>query len=455
MTKGKVLFVLKWFIIEPLGIGLLSAGLKKKGFEVDLLQIEEGVDVLSYVREYKPNIICFNIWTGSQQYFYSLNRHLKLNCNFVSIFGGAHATFCTDDVIKQKGIDYVVKGEGDTMLPELCDDIRRGFHFGDSRVERVGTTGALLLNVKTPPQNLDELPRPDRELLYKYEHNRNNPIRSIMASRGCPYACTFCFNSQFNELFEGKRLRFRSMKEIIREAIDIRMTYPETKYFFFQDDELGARKKELIYLADNWAYVGVPFHAQLRVEYIDHTRIGLLKEAGCNSVTFAIESANESTRKDILGKRFSDETIARAIKVLKHYGMRYRVENMIGIPFCDTMKDMWDTFQLNKSLGTTLSWASLCQPYPSTELGNRCVKEGIYDNDIDSIPEAFFGKTVLLFPVEQKRKLENMQRLFTLLVGLKVPKWLANILIGLPLPRLYERIGKWYKERCFKRLYDL
>jgi radical SAM superfamily enzyme YgiQ (UPF0313 family) len=219
---------------------------------------------------------------------------------------------------------------------------------------------------------------------------------------------------------------------------------------------MGASKKNLEILADFWPFhVGVPFHVQMRIEYIDYDRIRLLQKAGCNSITFALESADGKVRKEILGKKFSQEKVDKAIDILHELKMPFRMENMIGIPFCNTIEDMWNTFEFNKKSKTGLSWASLCQPYPSTELGNRCIKSGVFDGDISTIPDAFFGKTVLLFDKKTARKLENMQRLFTLLVGLKVPKWMASILLLLPFDRLYERVGKLYKEHLFKRLYKL
>lgn len=441
-----ILFITKRFIIEYLGIGYLSAALKQEGFTVDLLQVDDDTDVVGYVKECKPKIICYNVWTGSQEFFYRINRRLKLNCNFTSIFGGAHATFATEDLLRRHGIDYVVKGEADYVLPALC----KAVVYGDNH------EWDKLVSVKKPPQDLDALPLPDRELLYKYKHNRENPIRSIMSSRGCPFACTFCFNSKFQEMFEGKKVRFRTMFSIIKEAEEIKNKYPNTRYFFFQDDELGCRDESLKVLANNWPlYVGIPFHVQMRVEYITERRIRYLKEAGCNSLTFSIESADHEVRRDVLGKRFKNEQIDRAVDVLRKNKMRFRMENMIGIPFCDTLRDMWGTYELNKRIRPRLSWTSLCQPYPQTQLGNRCVKAGLFSGELWEIPEAFFGKTVLSYPKDVKLMLENMQRLFVVLVGFRVPRWLADKIVRMRLPRFYERIGKVYKEHCFRKLYRL
>lgn len=440
-----ILFITKKFIIEPLGIGYLSAGLKSRGLTTDLLQIERDVDVISYLKKCVPKIICYSVWTGSQDFFYKLNRRLKLNFKFTSIFGGAHATFSTHDLLSRIDIDYVIKGEADLALPELCESIIEGTVKSEK-----------LVSIKKPPQDLNELCEPDRELLYKYKHNRVNPIRSILSSRGCPFACTFCYNEKFSEIFEGKKIRFRDMWFVLDEAARIKRHYPETRFFFFQDDEVGARVERLEYLAKQWKqFIRIPFHVQMRVEYIDDERIKLLKMAGCNSLTFAIESADYDTRRNVLGKKFKNLQIENAVKLLYKYKMKFRVENMIGIPFCDTVEDMWKTYKYNMEIKPKLSWVSLCQPYPETSLGTRCKEADLFSGDLKEIPEAFFSKTILRFPKKVKLQLENMQKLFTLFIGFRIPKWLAKIIININLGRVYGYVGKIYKKRCFRKLYEL
>ena len=75
--------------------------------------------------------------------------------------------------MSQPHIDYVIKGEGDYALPELCEHLRNEDVFSMG-IEYVSCNKAGLVNAKLPPQKLDELPDPDRDILYKYEHNKNN-----------------------------------------------------------------------------------------------------------------------------------------------------------------------------------------------------------------------------------------------------------------------------------------
>lgn len=430
--KKKVLFITRPFIIEPLGIAALSANLKKYGFDVDLIQIEDikNIKTLDYhpsikeIIEYNPDFLCYSLWTGGHKFFYEVNWYIRKaieieypDKEIYSIFGGPHITFCSDNY--DEYVDYIIKGEADYTLPILCINLSDGISV------------AREIKVGKPPQDLNVLPEVDRTILYKYPKNRKNPIRSIMSSRGCPYSCPFCFNERFKEIFEGKKLRFRDIGNVVMEAQRVKYDYPETRYFFFQDDELGCNVKRLKELANNWSlYVGLPFHAQLRVEYIKDERIGLLKEAGCNSITFSIESGNYKTRREILNKKFTNEQIFDAVRILKKHKMRFRIENMIGIPFIDVEADMWDTYQLNKRLKPTMGWASLFQPYPGTSLGDRCKRNGLYSGNTDEMPEAFFDRTILRYPEKMRRRLENMQKLFSLMVSYKVPKFVAEFLIS-------------------------
>lgn len=426
--KKKVLFITRPFVIEPLGIAALSANLRRYGFDVDLIQVEEiNHAVTSEVVGYDPDFLCYSLWTGGHRFFYEINSFFRTAIDLAypdkeiySIFGGPHITFCNDTSnYGEEYVDYIIKGEADYALPALCQTLSNGI------------ASPREIKVDRPPQDLNVLPEVDRTILYKYPKNRDNPIRSIMSSRGCPYACPFCFNENYGKMFEGKKLRFRNIESVTEEAARVKRDYPETRYFFFQDDELGCNMSRLNDLATLWPQkVNVPFHSQLRVEYIKDERIKLLKRAGCNSVTFSIESGNYKTRREILHKKFTNEQIFEAVRILKKHKMRFRVENMIGIPFTDVMADVWETYELNKRLKPTMAWASIYQPYPGTSLGDRCVKNGLYSGNVDEVPEAFFDKTILKYPEKMKRKLENMQKLFSFMVSYRIPRFAAEFIIS-------------------------
>lgn len=441
--KSKVLFVTKPFIIEPLGIGNLSAVLKKNKYFVDLIQVSENINTtIEQIRQKNPDFICYSVWTGGHNYFFDFNYQIKKQgIKSISIFGGAHCTYFTGKFKISEG-DYVIKGEADLALLELLNNINKG------------KAQPQIMKVFTPPQNLDLLPFPDREILYKYKKNYENPIRSLMFSRGCPYNCTFCYNENYEALFGGSRVRFRNIKSVVDEAEEVKKKYPYTKYFFFTDDELGGKKQRLEILQQYWRkQVNLPFHLQMRVEYINKENIQLLKDSGCDSITFAIESGRYETRKNILNKKFTNELILEKVNILHNEKMKFRVENMIGIPCENTLEDMWETYCFNKKIKATISWTSLFTPYPGTSLGDKCVKMKLYDGNVDSIPEAFFDNTILKFSDSVVSQLNKMQKIFSLLTHFRIPKLIAQFIIKLPFYRFYKLIGLNYKQCLYNYLY--
>lgn len=121
----------------------------------------------------------------------------------------------------------------------------------------------------------------------------------------------------------------------------------------------------------------------------------------------------------------------------------------------NTLKDMWDTYELNLKLNATISWVSLFMPYPGTSLGDYCIKRNLFNGNMDTIPEAFFDKTVLKYNKSTIRQLNNMQKLFSLFIKFRVPKIIANILIKFPLFSLYKFIGFRYKTKLYNALYKV
>jgi len=118
----KILFLTEGFFIEPLGIMQLSSCLKKNNHETDLITTEENYE--SKIEEFKPDIIAYSVMTGNHKTFVNLNKGLKKKFNFVSLFGGPHATFFRD-LIEEDKVDVVCMGEGDEAVVELADKLEK------------------------------------------------------------------------------------------------------------------------------------------------------------------------------------------------------------------------------------------------------------------------------------------------------------------------------------------
>lgn len=437
----KILFVTDDYVIDPLGIAYLSSYLKKDKHSVDIVKAKKE-NIFEKIKEYKPDLLAYSITTGKHVYYKELNMQIKkVFPNLISVVGGSHITFFPE-FVNEEGIDYGIAGEGFEAFPELIQGIESNLNIN-------GIQNVVLKNYKSkirPLYNKNNLLLPDRDLIYKYSENRNNRIKNIMCSFGCPFSCPYCYNNKYKEIYNLKMPELRSVENVIDEVEDL-MRFP-LELIFFQDDLFPIYDKKWIdSFCENYK-CGIPFHIQIRLEMVTDDVLNKLKNVGLHSVTFAIETGNELLRKTILKRNMSNALIRDKVALIKKYNLKYRAENMIGIPE-ETLASALETLDLNIKIAPTIAWASVFQPYPGTELGDMCVKKNIYDSDINSISSSFFDNYILDIP--NKNKYSRLQKLFPLIVDHKWLRPLVKLLINLPLDEQYSKIFLWYKKYLYDR----
>ena len=440
-----VLFITEPYIIDPLGIAYLSAALKKDGHNVKLMRTVDIRTSFNEILKYRPDVLAYSVYTGRQTFYLKLNKQIKYTLRLhdqfpMSVFGGPHPTFFSD-VVKDPFVDIVCQGEFDLLISETFSRLRNG---------------EILPSIIKPdanPQDLDLLPFPDRDLIYQYPDNRDNPIKNIMTSRGCPFACPYCYNSVFNEMFKGKSIRYRSVDSVIEEAESLVKDYPQTKYIFFVDDEFVGKTSRLAEFSEKWTKkVSLPFHAQLRIDLLTKEKISLLKDAGCTSITFAIETGNAAKRHTLLNRKISNNVIISAARMLHKHGILFRTENMLALPN-ETIDEALETLDLNIACRPTIGWSSLFQPYPKTPLGDVAIKQRLFDGKLEDIPSTFFEKTVLKIPKRQKHRFENLQRLFGFICDFPFLRFFVKLLISMPKNSLYDFIYSRHKRWGYSKLF--
>lgn len=442
----KILFITKPYLIDPLGLASLSASLKQAGHQVFLIRTTDvtGSDILQRVEEIVPDILAYSVYTGSHNFYKDLNINLrmKLRLKVISIFGGPHCTFFKE-FYNNLFVDAIFQGECEYLLPEVLPKLE-SLMKGNS---------PLIFKNTSNPQDLDSLPFPDRNLIYQFPENRNNPIKNIMTSRGCPFNCSYCYNHAYNKMFKGRALRYRNIDNVIEEAKQLVYNYPQTKFIFFEDDEFAMDLNRLKEFNRKWKLmVALPFHVQLRIDLLTESRIKELKEAGCVSATFAIESGNEHRRMNLLNRKFTNKTILKGARLLRKYKIKFRTENMIAQPG-ETLKEVMETLDINIKCKPTIAWSSLFQPYPGTAIGDKAIEDGLFDGKLDNIPSSFFEKTILDIP--DKKKFENLQRLFGIICGIPILRPLTSLLLSIPQNKFYDFLYKWWKERMYNKLYQV
>lgn len=443
---AKVLFLSKRIsVVEPLGILYLSASLKKDGHDV-LLADTTKVDIKKTIEKYEPHIIGYSSLTGAHVYYIELDKQIKSWFpGIFTIMGGSHPTFWPKQTLIRSTINAICVGEGDNVLPDLLAGVDVPLGIGvrhwDAPGYKYKGPGRLSL---TP----DEYPFPDRELLYAHEKYRNNYMFNVMTSRGCVGKCRYCFNHAFyNKVYNMKcqTVRFRSPENVLEEIIQVRSFYPNKTFLFFQDDCFTlkpSRFYKIMKLYTKEFKRTLPFHCQVRPDMINEEMIIALKQGGCKSVTMAFESGNEQYRKEKLGRGMTNKQMIEAAELLHKYDIRFRIENMVGLPF-ETLDNALETLDLNIKAKPCIGWSSLFSPYPGTDLGDDAQKAGLWDGNYDSIDEGFFGRSVL--KMKDKNKFVRLQKIFSIIVSYPQLRKYVRFLISLPLTNIYSLIYKKFK----------
>jgi hypothetical protein len=199
---------------------------------------------------------------------------------------------------------------------------------------------------------------------------------------------------------------------VLDEIDNVIKSYP-TKMVYFQDDTFVLRKEWIKQFSSKYQRIGLPFHCHVRVDFITDELISMLKNAGCYSVHIAAESGNEAVRTKILNRKMTNTQIISAVQRLEKANIKVMLQNMLGLPFT-TIEDDIQTLELNIEAQPTYAWASIFQPYPKTELGEKCIDSEVYTGNFSEIGNNFFKDSVLNLP--HKNQVVNLQRLFALAV---------------------------------------
>lgn len=451
---ARVAFVAKLAVVEPLGIMRLAAALKAAGHQA-LLVDPTRPESAAELEDFAPQLLAFSVITGQHTYYRRIAAVLREHLGVPTLFGGPHATFFPQEV-EQPAVDAVCVGEGEDVIV----DVAAALDAGADRVPELPglwvkrADGSVYQGPLRPLiEDLDRLPWPDRPVLRRASRLHAVAGRHhFIASRGCAYRCTYCYNHAAMDKFEGlgRFVRFRSPQDLVGECEAVAEQYRFTYAYFLDDIFIMSRSwfREFAHLYA--ARVAIPYCAHVRAEMVSEELAELLAMSGCRAVNLGIEAGDERVRRELLDRPMTDEQIVDACDRLHAVGVKVVAPNIIGIPGTGLDEDL-ATLRLNQRARPDHPSVSIFQPYPGTRLAELAQQIGEFGGDFDGVPESFYDDSVVDVP--HRDQLRTLYLLFHLLVVLRVPEPAARRLIRLPPSQALEALSVVGKAATYTRIF--
>ena len=276
-------------------------------------------------------------------------RFIRRYCPDVMIlWGGTHAVL--DPAKCLQSADVVCRGEGEISIIQLLDCLSTGADYRHLPNLWVKQDGVIYENPVGPTvQDLNDLPFRDYYSEDKYfimghrvikgDPMVSDPCFQMMNSRGCVFACAYCYNSELSELYKkhGRYFRTRSVDSVLAEIKKARTVFKHMKRIRFDD--------EVFLFSDEWykefaerypKEVGLPFECFTEPKLVKRELFTLLRGAGLDVVYMGIQNTNR-VNADLYDRKGTDEQILKGVQLFAELGIDGRYHIML-----DDVESTWE-----------------------------------------------------------------------------------------------------------------
>jgi radical SAM superfamily enzyme YgiQ (UPF0313 family) len=372
-----------------MGILYIGAELERAGFDVEVidgdidgLTIEELID--SVVAS-KPDLVGFSIMTPQGPATLNVCLALKQRCpDLPIVLGGAHIASTITDIFSQADcFDFVINGEGEITMVEVCENMQKGTLpeclEGIPGVIYKDALGMVQIN---PPRaffkELDEFAPLDYSMVDVHKYTiptlPGPPVVGLMITRGCPFKCTYCDAP----ITTGKKIRFHSPERAVSDIVRLHNQFG-VRGFSFRDSTFTAKKRWVREFCELLIESGVDvaWRCNTRVDCVTEELLTLMKRAGCHTINFGVESGHPVIMKRI-HKDVPLEMIEEAHRWTNKLGIRTYTTFLVGAPG-ETDETMRATVELAKRIRPSMAMFFVAIGYPGTEMYTDALQNGLLE----------------------------------------------------------------------------
>lgn len=364
------------------GLGVLRTIMHSKGIMTELVSLKnlKSWDELGPILK-NFEMVLMNVRSYTFPFATQTAKIFKqVNPNGIVIAGGMHATVALNEMLPIQEYDYIVQGGGELTI---CDIVSNPKAF--KRVTKGISTASL-----------SDWPMIDRTL---WPHPRRsdypwplepsigwgpNPVASIITSRVCPWACSFCNEASFIPTISR-----RTVDQVIDELNFLDKTYGPLGSFVIHDS--------MFFQQPNWLEEWLekypkkankiwPYWAAARSDTVrkwPELFENLVRKTNWNTISIGFESGSDKVLK-VLNKECTVEDNMFAINLLNKIGDDFVKQgrqppkfwaNIILASPGETPEDAFNTVRMMMSMKYSMPSIAYFAPYPGSALGNQLIAE--------------------------------------------------------------------------------
>jgi anaerobic magnesium-protoporphyrin IX monomethyl ester cyclase len=445
---------------------LLAELIEGEGHEVRFFL--ESRDWFPKLAAWHPQVVGLSLIAANSDSLLGMARRIKTELPDppLVVMGGPYPTFFPES-IANPDLDAIARGECETTFAPFLARIEGKRLPTDVPNFTVKSDGEVHANDLAPlVEDLDSLPIPKRRLYDEYRFLRDAPHKRFMASRGCPFNCSYCFNQKYRELLKGKGpyLRRRSVEHLLAEVEYVRDRFGFRTVEFFDDVFTLDKKWFLEFAREFKRRINVPYIITTHSHYLDAEIADALRDSGARRGLFGIESGSQRVKREIMKRRDSNDEVRARGALLRERGLRFQTFNIVGMP-TETLEEAFETLHLNQEIKAHYGWCTIAQPYVGTRLAQLCVEKGWLDGSRpieDAINSSWHNTSII--KSDHQREIVNLHKFFGLAASFPALEPLVRRLIKWPPNPLFRllhqfffgyhlitryKIGPWYTLRMF------
>ncbi len=372
----------------PFGICYIASYVRRElGITIDIIDANlEGLNV----KETKERILAggydivgISFMTPQADFAFELSKSLKeTRPEIFVVHGGVHPTVNPENSMNNHA-DLCVIGEGEITFKEVLEALEKGEGFEGIPGLAFRKDGEVQFTRQREfIENLDEFPPPAFDLVSIEKYEENLHVKSglaipIMASRGCPFNCSFCTSPTIWR----RTVRFRSPENILDEIRGYIERYGIRKFHFYDDNFLLKEKNmqefceavERSGLSFEWICLG-------RTDTINrHPEIlKTMKNAGCLGLEIGVESLDENVLKSTNKKVTSSDSL-KALERVIDAGMQIACLQLMTFNVGETIYGHYlQNRLLSEATGENkVFFGQFATPYPGTKFKQTAPDDGM------------------------------------------------------------------------------